>query len=186
MNTRFLALVTAALMALALPASAEEWAFPAASQPGYSFNTTVSFKVGAMVPDGVNAGFAGGIELAVDDPLIQLPYGKIRDQFSYNRFENGGLIIETLEYNPHYMVPIGEEQRIWVGGGPGVGYMFTDSTSGPSPDLWTAQLGVSASTVIDHLQIGLESRYQWTDGQRVGNTGTADNWLTMLKFGYAY
>ncbi len=171
-------------MALALPAHGDEWAFPAASQPGYAPNPTISFKVGAMAPDSGSSGFAGGVELSLDNPLIQTGYGKIRDQFSYNRFDSSGLKIETLEYNPHYMVPIGE--RVWVGGGPGIGYMFTDSVSGPSPDLWTAQLGVSASTVIDHLQIGLEARWQWTEDQRVGNANGADNWLTMLKFGYAY
>ncbi|WP_043743350.1 hypothetical protein [Paramagnetospirillum magneticum] len=185
MRKRLLIAATLALTAIALPAWGGDWAFPAAAQHGWSANTTVALKMGAMVPDSsVGSGLAGGFELAVDDPLFQLPYGKIRDQFSYNRFDHGGLELQTLEFNPHYMIPIVE--NLWVGGGPGVGWVFTHSESGPSPDMVTVQLGASAYYTAGQLMVGLESRYQWAGDERVGGASSADNWLTMLKIGYAY
>lgn len=185
MRKRLLVAATLALTAIALPALGGEGAFPAASQPGWSANTTVALKMGAMVPDSaIGSGLAGGLELAIDDPLFQLPYGKIRDQFSYNRFDHGGLELQTLEFNPHYMIPIVD--NLWVGGGPGVGWAFTHADSGLSPDMWTAQLGASAYYTAGQLMIGLESRYQWTGDERVGGASSVDNWMTTLKIGYAY
>lgn len=185
MRSRLLLTAAIVLTALALPAQGGEWAVPAASQPGFSFNTTAAVKVGAMVPDSaVGSGLAGGLELAFDDPLLQLPYGKIRDQLSYNRFDHGGLLLQTLEYNPHYMVPLMDD--FWVGAGPGVGWIFTHSDPGPSPDMWTAQFGASAYYTVGQVMIGVESRYQWTGDERVGGASSADNWLTVLKIGYAY
>ncbi len=185
MRKRLLIVATLALTAVAMPAFGESWAFPAATQPGWSANTTVSLKMGAMVPDSaLGSGLAGGIELAVDDPLFQLPYGKIRDQFSYNRYDHGGVELQTLEFNPHYMVPIVD--NLWAGFGPGVGWMITSSQSGPSPDMWTAQLGASAYYTAGQLMLGLETRYQWTGDERVGGVSSADNWMTTFKIGYAY
>lgn len=185
MRTRLLLAAVMALSAIALPAQGGEWAVPAATQPGYSPNTTVAMKVGALVPDSsAGIGLAAGFELAVDDPLLQLPYGKIRDQFSYNHFDHGGLELQSLEYNPHYMIPIVE--GLWVGGGPGLGWVFTRSESGAGPDMWTAQLGASAYYTAGPLMIGLESRYQWAGDEKVGGASSADNWLTTLKIGYAY
>ncbi len=185
MRKRLLIAATFALTALTMPALGQGWAFPAAAQPGWSANTTVALKMGIMVPDSsIGSGLAGGFELAVDDPLFQLPYGKIRDQFSYNRFDHGGLELQTLEFNPHYMVPLAD--NLWVGGGPGVGWAFTHADSGPSPDMWTAQLGANTYYTAGQLMIGLESRYQWTGDERVGGMSSGDNWLTMLKIGYAY
>jgi hypothetical protein len=185
MRKRLLIAATLALTAIALPAFGDGWAFPAARQPGWSPNTTVALKMGAMVPDSaLGSGLAGGIELAVDDPLFQLPYGKIRDQFSYNRYDHGGIELQTLEFNPHYMVPIVD--NLWAGFGPGVGWMITNSQSGPSPDMWTAQLGASAYYTAGQLMLGMESRYQWTGNEQVGGVSSVDNWMTTFKIGYAY
>lgn len=185
MRKRLLIAAALVLGAVAFPAWGGDWAFPAARQPGYSANTTMALKMGALVPDGSSgSGLAGGFEVAIDDPLFALPYGKIRDQFSYNRYDRGGLELQTLEFNPHYMIPIVD--NLWVGGGPGMGWMFTHSDGGPSPDMWTVQAGASAYYTAGQLMIGLESRYQWTEGDRVGGASSADNWLTMLKIGYAY
>ncbi|MBI3444093.1 MAG: hypothetical protein HY055_01685 [Magnetospirillum sp.] len=138
-----------------------------------------------MVPDAsVGSGLAGGFELAIDNPLVQVPGGKIRDQFSYNRFDRDGLVLQTLEYNPHYMVAVADD--LWVGAGPGIGWIFTSSDRGNSPDMWTAQLGASAYYTAGHMLLGLESRYQWTGDERVGGANGADNWATLFKIGYAY
>lgn len=185
MRTSILITAAIALMAAAMPARGGEWAVPAASQPGYSFNTAVSVKAGILVPDAsVGSGLAGGFELAIDNPLVQVPGGKIRDQFSYNRFDRDGLVLQTLEYNPHYMVAVADD--LWVGAGPGIGWIFTSSDRGNSPDMWTAQLGASAYYTAGHMLLGLESRYQWTGDERVGGANGADNWATLFKIGYAY
>ncbi len=185
MRKRLLIAATIAFAAIAMPAWGGEWAFPAASQPGWSANTTLALKMGAMIPDSaIGSGLAGGVEIAMDDPLFQLPYGKIRDQFSYNRFDHGGLELQTIEFNPHYMIPIID--NLWAGGGPGVGWIFTSSQSGPSPDMWSAQLGASAYYTAGQLMLGAETRYQWTGDERVGGMSGADNWTAMVKLGYAY
>lgn len=178
MRKRLLLLAAVALTAFALPAQGGE--------TDYTPNATMALKMGVMSTEtaSVGTGIAGGIEFAVDDPLIRLPYGKIRDQFSYNRFERDWLTLQTIEFNPHYMVPLAD--NFWVGAGPGVGWAFVHSDRGNSPDMWTVQAGVSAYYTLDKVMVGLESRYQWTADERVGNAANGDNWMTTLKLGYAF
>lgn len=188
MRRSLMAILTAVAGFAAVPAQAGEWGFmPVANDPAYKPNMAVALKGGMLDADvpGADASFAYGVELSLDCPLLRTPVGKIRQQLSWNRMDEDGLELNTLELNPHYVVEMAKD--LWVGAGPGVGYVWADHSTGRGANMWAVQAGASATYTMGHALIGLESRYQWTEGDDVG-TGSkgADNWLTMAKVGYKF
>ncbi|MGE5505462.1 MAG: hypothetical protein ACM31L_13655 [Actinomycetota bacterium] len=184
------ALALAAVMfAAAFPALAGDgsWSVLPIQSRSYQADPTVALKLGAVDPAHLPGGFAGGIEVAVDDPLLSPPVGRIRDQFSYTVADHGGVMLQMLEVNPHYLYPLGSNW--WVGGGPGVGYVIASPDRGSSADLWAVQAGGQIQYWSGGLMVGLESRYQWTEDATIGTgtaSGGADNWLTTLKLGVRF
>jgi hypothetical protein len=177
MRRTALALVAALLAAAASPALAGDDAYHA--------DPSLSLKLGGIAPAHLSAGVAGGIELAVNDPLLSPPVGLVRDQFSYNIAETDGVTLQTIELNPHYLYPLGSNW--WVGGGPGIGYVMASPDHGSSADLWAVQAGGSIQYWSGGLIVGIESRYQWTQDATIGtHPGGADNWLTTLKLGMRF
>ncbi len=144
----------------------------------YAPNFAIALKGGVMTTEvsGVDAAPAYGVELSVDDPLIQPIIGKVRHMASFNHMDHDGLELNTLEWNAHWVFQT--HRDFWLGAGPGIGYVWADGRD--RDDSPAAQFGMSATYVQNHALIGLESRYQWTAGD------SADNWLTMLKVGYQF
>lgn len=144
----------------------------------YSPNLAIALKGGAWTADvsGVDALPAYGAELSLDDPLIEPVIGKVRHMLSFNHADHDGLELNTVEWNAHWVFET--HRDFWIGAGPGLGYVWADGRD--VDDGIAAQFGMSTTYVYDHVLIGFESRYQWTDGQ------AADNWLTMVKLGYQF
>lgn len=188
MRRSLMAVLTAFAGLAAIPAQAGEWGFmPAVNDAAYKPNFAVAAKGGVLDADvpGANAGFAYGAELSLDCPLIRTPVGKIRQQLSWNRMDKDGLELNTLELNPHFVLEAAKD--LWVGAGPGLGYVWADHSTGRDADMWAVQLGASVTYTMNHMLVGLESRYQWTEGSDVGSGHDgADNWLTMVKLGYKF
>jgi hypothetical protein len=80
---------------------------------------------GLMDPKHVDSGTAWGLELAMNCGLLQTPTGVVRTKLSYNRFDNDGLKLQTVELNPRWTTPIA--QNLTLGVGPGIGWVKSDS-----------------------------------------------------------
>ena len=120
---------------------------------------------------------AYGAELSADDPFIQpSAAGKLRHMLSANHSASDDLTLTTVEWNAHWMIQAGT--GFWVGGGPGIGYLWADGRD--TDDGLGLQLGVSSYTTMQHAILGIEARYQWVE------SSAADNWLTMVKLGYRF
>lgn len=186
MLTRTLILASVALITLAAPASGGDWAIPAATQKDYAANVAVAVTAGLLTPDSsTGSGMVGGLELSFNDPLIQLPYGRLRDSVGYSHVKHGGLQLDSFEFNVHYQVPLAGD-TLWAGFGPGFGWVITDSDAGPSPNLWAGQIGADITYMSGNVLIGFDSRWQWTESDRVGNAAGADNWKNVIKIGWTY
>lgn len=159
------------VLAAALPVRAGE-------DTPYAPNVAITLKGGAWLTDvnGVDAAPAYGGELSVDDPMIDPIIGKVRHMLSFNHADHDGLILNTLEWNAHWVFQT--HRDFWIGAGPGIGYVWADGRN--VDDSPAAQFGMSATYVQGHALFGFESRYQWTAGD------STDNWLTMLKVGYQF
>jgi hypothetical protein len=110
------------------------------------------------------------------------PSGIIRQQFNLNRFDDHGLELTTFEINPRYYIGDG---NLRFGFGPGFGYMWADPPLGGNEGLWTLQLGADIEYRTGALFLGLGTRYQFTENERVGFSRDSgmDNWLTTVKVG---
>ncbi|MGE5547447.1 MAG: hypothetical protein ACM33T_11150 [Solirubrobacterales bacterium] len=185
---RYASLAAAAIAVLAaIPAQAGEWGFlPVTNDPSFKFEPAIALKGGWMAPDvgGVGDDFAYGAELSFNCGLLRLPVGRIRHQLSYNRFDHDGLELQTVEFNPHYQVEAAP--NLWIGAGPGVGFVWAESDRGSDANMWALNAGAGATYVMGHVTLGVESRYQWTQDDAVGATKGADNWLTTVKVGYKF
>lgn len=169
-------ILSAAAAALVLAAAA----LPArgGDNPNYAPEFAIALKGGVWNTDthGLDAAGAYGIELSANDPMIDPLIGKVRHMLSFNHADHDGLELSTVEWNTHWMIPAGP--GLWLGAGPGIGYVWAD---GHAIDNSAAiQFGASAIKVVGHAQFGIESRYQWTEGD------STNNWLTMLKVGYQF
>lgn len=149
-----------------------------ATDDSYRPDWTLALKGGVWIPDipNVGAGPVFGAELAVNDPLIAVPVGRLRHMLSFNHADHDGLRQDSLELNAHWQF---ETRRdFWIGFGPGLGYVWNDGHG--LNDGGSVQWGLSASHEVGHTVIGIESRYQWVEG------GSANNWQTMVKLGYRF
>lgn len=152
----------------------------------YVAEPALALMVGNYNPSitGANNDTVSGIELSLNCPLLQPPSNKIRQQVSYNRYNDSGLKINSFEINPHYVIE--SASGLGVGFGPGIGYVKAE-TSTESARMLALQLGVSLHyRAMDHLFLGAEARYQATQGDDfVGQKG-ADNFRGTIKVGYSF
>lgn len=144
----------------------------------YSPNWAIALKGGIVASDVKNADAAPayGLEVSVDDPLLDPIAGKVRHMVSFNHADGDGLELNTIEWNAHWVFMT--HRDFWLGAGPGIGYIWADGRG--RDDSPAVQFGLSATYVQGHALFGLESRYQWATGDSV------DNWLTMVKVGYQF
>lgn len=169
---RLLLSVTAAMIVLAA-------ALPAcAGDAPYDPNWAVALKGGVWDSDikGVDAAAAYGVEISVDDPVIDPVIGKVRHMMSFNHADHDGLDLSTVEWNAHWVFET--HRDFWLGAGPGIGYVWADGHNMDNSP--AAQFGMSATYFRGHALMGFETRYQWTSGD------STDNWLTMVKVGYRF
>jgi len=107
----------------------------------------------------------------------------IRQQFNYNRFDEDGLEIATLEMNPRYYMGEGD---LTFGVGPGIGYVWAEAdAAGVDEGMWALQLGADIEYRRGALYLGAGTRYQLTQDEELGNTGEkgVDNGLSTVKVG---
>lgn len=171
MFTRMLMLAVSLLaLSAALPAQAADY--------GPKPNIAVAAKGGWWDADvtGFSGAPAYGLELSADHVWGEIPIGKLRHMLSWNHADGDGLELNTAEWNLHWMFET--NSGVWIGAGPGLGYVWADGKN--LDDGIGAQFGVSAHYIQGHALFGIESRYQWTEAD------SADNWLTMVKVGYAF
>ena len=164
------------------------WRLFAGMEEGFVHEASLSVLLGAMGPDSKigDSGFAHGVELSFNCPLIQPPTNKIRQQVSVTSYSDGDSDIKTVQINPHYVIEV--MPKLWVGGGPGIGYVRADVNNVTS-NMVAAQVGGSISYSIKKVFLGAEARYQFTQGDEVGGPSYADgasNWQTVIKVGYNF
>ncbi|MDR9424585.1 MAG: hypothetical protein RI567_04800 [Marinobacter sp.] len=163
--------------------AAEGWEFPGFSSDDYQAQPTLAMVGGVMDPDFGPAGAGGvyGLELSLDCPLLQPPSNRIRQQLSLTQYDEDGVEINSLEINPHYVVPVSE--NLEIGFGPGIGVLDVDAGSHDD-----TLLGFQAGASVHYRQgaffVGGEARYQVTTEERFGGRDQdADNARVLLKVG---
>jgi hypothetical protein len=172
-----------ALLAGSGPAMAAGWEFLPAANPGYEAEASLAVMGGLQDPDvaGVDASDAYGFELSLNCPTLKPPRGEIRQQISLTGFDKDGLEMASLELNPHYLVPLGE--NLDLGLGPGVGFVMAE---GPRHDdgVFALQAGASLHYRSGGLFLGAEARYQVTQEANLGRgDGDLNNYRLLGKAG---
>lgn len=161
------------------------WEFLPGTHDGFIFNPTLSVMGGLADIEDVqgDVAFSWGLEASFNCPLIQPPTNKVRQQLSYFNYSDGKTTVQTAEINPHYVVEV--KKHLWLGAGPGVGYVNAESANKTS-NMLAVQLGASFHYNINKIFIGGEARVQFTQPDDVGNgkDNGAENWRTLLKIGY--
>ena len=162
---------------------AAEWQTLPYKDPSWSPEFTLALTVGSMDPDvpGVDSDTATGMQLSLNCPWFAPPKGKIRQQFNYNRYDDQGLELTTLEMNPRYYMGEGD---LTFGVGPGIGYVWAEAP-GVDESVWAFQLGADVEYRRGALYLGAGTRYQLTQEENLGGAveEDVDNWLTTVKLG---
>jgi hypothetical protein len=168
----------------AAPAHAQGWQFLPAAEPGYEARPTFAFMTGAQDYDDGDSDAIYGMELGLACPTLKPPQGRIRQQISLSRYDEGGLETTSLEINPHYLIDI--QPGLAVGFGPGLGYVWADARRG-SDSVLAFQGGTSLHYRTGPLFFGAEARYQITQDADFGRGGgDLDNFRVTAKFGAAF
>ncbi len=156
------------------------WTFLPVKEEGFRAQPTLALTGGWVDPDTRLGGSAGayGAELSFNCLLLQPPRNRIRTTLSYMRYDDQGLKLNDFELNPHYVVELSE--RLWVGGGPGIGLVKAD-TSGEDATMLAFQLGASLHYRLDRLFLGAEARYQITQSDRYGPAGNTDSGVNNFR-----
>lgn len=191
MKRTTLALITTGLIGSGIGAAQADggWDLPAYNKPGYTVEPTLSLMLGRMSPgDDLRSAAIGGIEFSLNCPTLQPPTNRIRQQFSFTRYDKNDIEINSLEINPHYVVEVAP--GLEVGGGPGLGWLMVDTPTGDG-NVFALQFGASAHYfAMDPLFFGAEARYQVTTEDRFFGAGSektdVNNFRFALKVGYSF
>lgn len=181
-----LGLLSALLLSSGTAVAEGQWNFLAGMDKNYVAEPTLSLMIGNLNPDIGNASSdtISGLELSLNCPLLQPPSNKIRQQVSYNRYDDQGLKISTFELNPHYVIEAAP--GLGIGFGPGLGYVKAE-TATESEGMLALQLGASLHyTALGKLFLGAEARYQATQSDDFAGQKGADNFRVALKAGYNF
>ena len=167
------------------PAFADEgeWVIGPAWEDDWSADFTLALTANYMDPEIVDGDTGLGLQLSLNCPWFQPPSGIIRQQFNLNKFEKGGIKLTTFELNPHYYVEV--TPSVWLGYGPGFGYMWTDLDEGDSSRMWTFQFSGDIEYRQGALFLGAGARYQITQDKEIvpSDDKGVDNLLVQLKAG---
>ena len=123
-----------------------------------------------------------GIELSLACPALQLPSNDVRQQVSLTRYDEDGITLTSLEFNPHVMFDITKDLQI--GAGPGFGIVYGDASE--SDLVFALNAGASLNyDITSNVFLGAEARWQWTtEGEFAPNYKTSvDNVRSLLKVG---
>jgi len=178
--------VLAASMAFGSAASAKEFKMLPILDGDFCGNFKVGLSAGYMDFKNVNAsGATEGIELTFDCPVFTLPWDNLRQQLMLNRFNSDGLELTALEFNPYYIIDMGN--GIEWGFGPGWGVIWSDTYK--SDVAFSLQAGTGLQyNISKELYTGADIRWQWTQKIDVapGVTEDLDNFRTQVKIGYRF
>jgi len=160
--------VGGALLAASTPAMADGWQVLPATQSDYEAQASIAVLGGLQDPDVANVDAAGvaGLEVSLSCPTLKPPQGEIRQQISITRFDNDGLEMTSVEINPHYLMPLGENLDLGVG--PGLGYVSAEKGS-EDDGVFALQAGASLHYRSGPLFLGAEARYQFTQEADFGS-----------------
>ncbi len=161
-------------------AQAGGWRVLPVKEPGFRAQPTLALTGGWMDPDTRLGGSTGvyGAELSFNCLLLQPPRNRIRTTLSYLRYDDSGLKLNDFELNPHYVVEVSD--RLWVGGGPGIGVVKVD-TSGKDATMLAFQVGASLHYRTGRLFLGAEARYQLTQSKDYGPAGGLDSGVNNFR-----
>lgn len=187
MRTPTLAISLSLALAASPAAQAQGWNWFPVADADYRAEPALAALGGIQDPDvdGVSSDGAFGVELSLNCPTLATPRHGIRQQISLTRFDNDGLELTSLEINPHYVVPVGQD--LGFGFGPGLSYVSADAAGGDSDGVFGLQAGVSLHYRQGPLFLGAEARYQWTQEADLGGADTdLDNSRLMGKAGVSF
>ncbi|HZF70263.1 outer membrane beta-barrel protein [Sulfuricurvum sp.] len=149
-------------------------------------NIQVGLSTGYMNLKNVNAeGATVGIEISLDCPVFTLPWDNLRQQIMLNHFNSDGLEMTNLEFNPYYLISLGNNVE-W-GFGPGFGVIFSKAQK--SDTVFTLQAGSGLKyNISKELYTGADIRYQWTQKADLsdGYKEDLDNYRAQVKIGYRF
>ncbi len=183
MKKRVLAVaVSALILSGGASAGENEWNWFAGLDDDYVMEPTASLLLGSISFNDGDSGSMTGVELSFNCPLLKPPTNNIRQQLSFVQYDESGVDVTSIEINPHYVVEV--SPGLFVGGGPGFGYMSVD-TSGGDDSVLGFQVGGSVHyDVSETIFLGGEARYQLTQDAEFGaQTVSMDNWRVALKAG---
>ena len=186
---RFLPSAKTALLAFVLlgaAANAKEFKMLPILDKGFCPNIQVGLTAGYMNLKHVHAeGSTVGIEISLDCPVFTLPWDNLRQQIMLNHFNNNGLEMTNLEFNPYYLITL--DNNVEWGFGPGFGVIFSDA--GKNDTVFTLQAGTGLKYNISReLYTGADIRYQWTQKAELSSTykEDLDNYRAQVKIGYRF
>ena len=176
-------LFSAILVIISGTALAGDWKLMPATDASFKAEPTVSLMGGIMNPDvpGADTDSVFGAELSFNCLALQPPTGKIRTQISWTRYDEGGLELNSVELNPHYLWKVGNNLELGVG--PGLGYV-SGKSGALDEGVWALQAGASVHYRSGNMFLGAEARYQFTEEDF--GTSDLDNFRVMLKVGYNF
>jgi len=190
MKKRILALAVGS-MVLSAGASASggagdgEWNWFAGLDDDYVMEPTASLLLGSLSFNDGDSGSVAGVELSFNCPLLTPPTNKIRQQLSIVQYDEAGTDVTSIEINPHYVVEV--SPGLFVGGGPGFGYMSIDTAGGDDSVLGVQVGGSVHYNLSDTVFLGADARYQLTQDANFGATTVSmDNWRIALKAGVSF
>lgn len=130
---------------------------------------------------GSNAETVAGIELSINCPCLKTPTNRIRQRISLSQTDQDSAELISLEFNPHYMVPV--SRGLEVGFGPGIG-VINATVADDDDTVLGFNLGVSVDYRRGKFFAGADLRHQITnDGDFDNNKIDFENTRATLKLG---
>ena len=128
-----------------------------------------------------------GLEISLDCPVFTLSGDNpLRQQFSYNKFNNRGVDITTIEINPYYFIDLTD--NMVFGFGPGAGYAKVEA-NGRDTSFVTYQVGAGVKYYSRNIFAGADIRWQGSKDKDYFGAGMQqdlENTRVMLKVGYRF
>lgn len=126
-----------------------------------------------------------GVEITFDCPIFTLPWDNLRQQIMVNQFNSDGMNLTNFEFNPYYIIDLGN--GLDFGFGPGWGVVLSDTYTHDVAFALQAGAGVQYD-ISSRYYAGADVRYQWTQKIDVapGVREDLDNYRAQVKVGYRF
>lgn len=184
-SKHFKALLAASLL-MAVSVNAKEFEMLPILKSGFCPKPQVGLSTGYTNYSNVGAeGASVGVEITFDCPVFTLPWDNLRQQIMLNQFNSDGINLTNLEFNPYYIIDLGN--GLDFGFGPGWGIVFSETYNHDIAFALQAGMGLQYN-ISNHYYAGADLRYQWTQKIDIapGVTEDLDNYRAQVKVGYRF